>query len=85
MDNGPEFTASVVREWLKQQAVKTLFIEPGSPWENGSPGERRLAVQEVILSYVRAETVGRAAHRMAEFVRRLEAGEAELPHRRRIP
>ena len=34
-DNGPEFTAEVVRDWLKQVGVKTLFIEPGSPWENG--------------------------------------------------
>jgi transposase InsO family protein len=34
-DNGPEFTASVVRKWLDRMGVKTLFIEPGSPWENG--------------------------------------------------
>ena len=34
-DNGPEFTAGVVREWLGRVGVKTLFIEPGSPWENG--------------------------------------------------
>ena len=34
-DNGPEFTASVVREWLGVLNVGTLFIEPGSPWENG--------------------------------------------------
>ncbi len=34
-DNGPEFTARVVRDWLKGVGVKTLFIEPGSPWENG--------------------------------------------------
>lgn len=34
-DNGPEFTANVVREWLRGLGVKTLFIEPGSPWENG--------------------------------------------------
>jgi putative transposase len=34
-DNGPEFTARVVREWLERLGVKTLFIEPGSPWENG--------------------------------------------------
>lgn len=34
-DNGPEFTASVVRDWVKKVRVKTLFIEPGSPWENG--------------------------------------------------
>jgi transposase InsO family protein len=34
-DNGPEFTAKVVRKWLNQIGVKTLFIEPGSSWENG--------------------------------------------------
>ncbi len=34
-DNGPEFTAKRVREWLGHLGVKTLFIEPGSPWENG--------------------------------------------------
>lgn len=34
-DNGSEFTAQLVREWLAQLQVKTLFIEPGSPWENG--------------------------------------------------
>jgi transposase InsO family protein len=34
-DNGPEFTAHVVREWLQRLEVNTLFIEPGSPWENG--------------------------------------------------
>ncbi|MAE56803.1 MAG: IS3 family transposase [Euryarchaeota archaeon] len=34
-DNGPEFTAKVVREWLPRVGVKTLYIEPGSPWENG--------------------------------------------------
>jgi transposase InsO family protein len=34
-DNGPEFTAHRVRDWLKSVEVKTLFIEPGSPWENG--------------------------------------------------
>jgi len=34
-DNGSEFTAEVVREFLKRLGVKTSFIEPGSPWENG--------------------------------------------------
>jgi len=34
-DNGPEFTAKKVRKWLHQVDVNTLFIEPGSPWENG--------------------------------------------------
>ncbi len=34
-DNGPEFTARAIRKWLNRLGVKTLFIEPGSPWENG--------------------------------------------------
>jgi len=34
-DNGPEFTAALVRRWLERLEVQTLFIEPGSPWENG--------------------------------------------------
>lgn len=34
-DNGPEFTAKTVRAWLSKVGVRTLFIEPGSPWENG--------------------------------------------------
>jgi putative transposase len=34
-DNGPEFVAKAVREWLANLGVRTLFIEPGSPWENG--------------------------------------------------
>ena len=34
-DNGPELTATAVREWLARVGVTPLFIEPGSPWENG--------------------------------------------------
>jgi len=34
-DNGAEFTANAVRSWLKDLGVTTLYIEPGSPWENG--------------------------------------------------
>ena len=33
-DNGPEFTSRSVRNWLHDLGVTTLFIEPGSPWEN---------------------------------------------------
>jgi len=34
-DNGPEMTAKIVRNWLAGVGAKTLYIEPGSPWENG--------------------------------------------------
>ncbi len=33
-DNGPEFIAGVVKRWLKESGAGTLYIEPGSPWEN---------------------------------------------------
>lgn len=34
-DNGPEWTAKALRNWLAEQQCKTLYIHPGSPWENG--------------------------------------------------
>ncbi|MSO56015.1 MAG: transposase, partial [Acidobacteria bacterium] len=34
-DNGPAFIAACVRQWLAAVGVQTLYIEPGSPWENG--------------------------------------------------
>ena len=34
-DNGSEFTAKILQEWLQRLSVKTAFITPGSPWENG--------------------------------------------------
>ena len=34
-DNGPEFIAHAVRDWIAAVGSKTAYIEPGSPWENG--------------------------------------------------
>jgi transposase InsO family protein len=34
-DNGPEFIAYAIQDWLKDREIKTLYIKPGSPWENG--------------------------------------------------
>jgi putative transposase len=34
-DNSTEFTAKAVRSWLSRLGIRTLYIEPGSPWENG--------------------------------------------------
>ena len=34
-DNGPEFVAKVVQQWLEKSGCRTIFITPGSPWENG--------------------------------------------------
>ena len=34
-DNGPEFIAKAIQQWLSSLEVKTLYVEPGSPWQNG--------------------------------------------------
>lgn len=34
-DNGSEFIAKIVQRWLKENGIKTIYIEPGSPWQNG--------------------------------------------------
>ena len=34
-DNGPEFVALAVRDWIAAVGARTAYIEPGSPWENG--------------------------------------------------
>ncbi len=34
-DNGPEFVATAIQEWLEQQQIQTAYIEPGKPWQNG--------------------------------------------------
>jgi putative transposase len=34
-DNGPEFASKAVKKWLEISGVKTLYVAPGSPWENG--------------------------------------------------
>ena len=38
-DNGPEFVAYCMQNWLKAQAIKTLYIKPGSPWGKRAHGK----------------------------------------------
>ncbi len=50
-DNGPEFIAEALKEWLAISGVKTLYIEPGAPWEN--------AYSETFISRIRDELLER--------------------------
>lgn len=50
-DNGPEFIAEAVKRWLTASSVKTLYIEPGAPWEN--------AYSETFISRMRDELLNR--------------------------
>ena len=59
-DNGPEMTARVVRIWLRRVGVKTLFIEPGSPWENGYVESFNGKLRDELLARERLDTLKEA-------------------------
>ncbi len=49
-DNGPEFVAKDLRKWLADTGAKTLYIEPGSPWENGYCESFNLKLRDEFLN-----------------------------------
>ena len=59
-DNGSEFTAKAVRRWLKNVGVRTLFIEPGSPWENGYIESFNGKLRDELLARERFDTLKEA-------------------------
>ena len=59
-DNGAEFTATAVRNWLKRVGVKTLYIEPGSPWENGYIESFNGKLRDELLARERFDTLKEA-------------------------
>lgn len=68
-DNGPEFTAKAVRAWLADLGVKTLFIEPGSPWENGYIESFNGKLRDELLNVELFETLLEAKVLTAEWRR----------------
>ena len=59
-DNGSEFTAKPVRAWLTRLGVKTLYITPGSPWENGYVESFNGKLRDEVLNREIFDTVGEA-------------------------
>ena len=59
-DNGPEFTAEAVRVWIARLGAKTLFIEPGSPWENGYNESFNGKLRDELLNMEQFETLKEA-------------------------
>jgi transposase InsO family protein len=49
-DNGPEFVAQAVRDWIAAVGSKTAYIEPGSPWENGYVGSFNSKLRDELLN-----------------------------------
>ena len=59
-DNGPEFVAHAIQEWLKSMNVATLYIEPGSPWQNGYAESFHSRLRDEFLAIEEFETLGAA-------------------------
>ena len=49
-DNGPEFIAEAVRQWIKAVGAETAYIEPGSPWENGNCESFNAGLRDKLLN-----------------------------------
>ena len=73
-DNGPEFSAKLVRRWLGRVGVETLFIEPGSPWENGYNESFNGKLRDELLN-------GEIFYSLAEACRAGRAMEARVQYR----
>ncbi len=88
-DNGSEFIATAVQKWLGQVGVKTLYIVPGSPWENGYNesfnGSLRdeLLNGEIFYSLAEARVLIEAWRRHYNTVRRTAAWAIGRPHHKR--
>lgn len=56
-DNGPEFVARAIQRWLRQLGVETLYIAPGSPWENGYAESFHSRLRDEFLAMEEFETL----------------------------
>jgi transposase InsO family protein len=74
-DNGPEFIAQAIRRWLELTEVKTLYIAPGAPWENGYAESFHSRLRDELLNVEDFATVAEAQALAA-------AWRAEYNHRR---
>jgi transposase InsO family protein len=59
-DNGPEFIARAIQRWLAQVEVETLYIEPGSPWENGFAESFHSRLRDEFLALEQFESLAAA-------------------------
>jgi len=68
-DNGPEFIAKAVREWIAEQGFETLYIEPGSPWQNAYSESFNSRLRDELLNREIFATVAEAKVLGSEYRR----------------
>lgn len=66
-DNGPEFIAETVKDWLKRSGVDTLYIAPGSPWENAYSESFNSRLRDELLNRELFETLEEAKVLIDEY------------------
>jgi transposase InsO family protein len=66
-DNGPEFIAKVIRDWLGKANVQTLYIEPGAPWENGFVESFHSRLRDELLNREEFQTLPEAKQLSARW------------------
>ena len=59
-DNGPEFIAAAIREWLVWSKVGALYVEPGAPWENGYAEAFQGRLRDELLNVEESDSVREA-------------------------
>ena len=90
-DNGPEFVAKAVREWIAAVGAKTAYIEPGSPWENGyfesfnSKLRDELLNGEIFYTLQEAKSSSRHGDGTTTPFARTPRSATDRPHRRSSP
>lgn len=78
-DNGPEFMAHVIREWLARHQAATLYIEPGCPWQNGFGESFNGSLRDECLNMQAFASVAEARIQVERFRRSYNE---ERPHSR---
>ena len=78
-DNGPEFTAKALRAWLATVGARTLYIEPGGPWETGYCESFNGRLRDELLNgeifYSLLEARGGGDRAMAEGIQHRQAAQ----------
>jgi transposase InsO family protein len=59
-DNGPEFIAKSIQTWVKELEIGTLYVEPGSPWENGYAESFHSRLRDELMSVTEFESLKHA-------------------------
>jgi len=76
-DNGPEFIAAGLREWLAGSGARALYVEPGAPWENGYAESFHSRLRDELLNAELFASLAEARLLAAEWK---EAYNHERPH-----